>query len=136
MKKHLLLIIAILIPIAVIVFYYQFYNENDTLSVQCGFYNLTGYSCPGCGGQRALHYLLHGKFLTALHYNAIFILGLPVLFYLYFVTIRVYVFKDIKYMDSFVFSSKFGYSLLAVLVIYFIIRNIPYEPFSYLSLPS
>lgn len=44
----------------------------------CQFYRLTGMSCPGCGGQRALHFLLHGEFGLAWHYNALFVLLLPV----------------------------------------------------------
>ena len=37
---------------------------------RCPFYVATGFQCPGCGSQRALHYLLHGNFGTAWHYNA------------------------------------------------------------------
>ena len=36
----------------------------------CPFHLLTGLECPGCGGLRALHALLHGRLEEALHFNA------------------------------------------------------------------
>ncbi|MDD7342165.1 MAG: DUF2752 domain-containing protein [Bacteroidales bacterium] len=42
---------------------------------KCIFKSLTGFSCPGCGLQRALHATLHGHLAEAWHYNAM----LPVL---------------------------------------------------------
>ncbi len=37
----------------------------------CTFHQLTGLDCPGCGSLRAMHQLLHGHFLSALHFNAL-----------------------------------------------------------------
>lgn len=39
------------------------------LSPGCIFHRLTGISCPGCGGTRALIALIDGHPLAALHYN-------------------------------------------------------------------
>jgi len=38
---------------------------------RCAIHTLTGLECPGCGGQRAVHYLLHGEFSAAFRANAI-----------------------------------------------------------------
>jgi hypothetical protein len=47
---------------------------------QCLFKKLTGWSCPACGGQRALHALLHGDFAVAAKLNPLlFVLGAPAL---------------------------------------------------------
>ena len=35
----------------------------------CLHKNLLGFDCPACGMTRALHYLLHGQFLTAIAFN-------------------------------------------------------------------
>lgn len=35
----------------------------------CVFHRGTGLLCPGCGGQRAMHLLLHGGFAAALRAN-------------------------------------------------------------------
>jgi len=43
----------------------------------CLFHRMTGLDCPGCGATRAIHHLLHGEVMTALHFNAFLILSLP-----------------------------------------------------------
>lgn len=44
---------------------------------QCMFHQITGWDCPGCGAQRALHQLLHGSIVAAVRLNAMFVLSLP-----------------------------------------------------------
>lgn len=44
---------------------------------KCPFKLLTGYSCPGCGIQRALHAALHGDLMKAIHYNYFLVYSLP-----------------------------------------------------------
>lgn len=46
---------------------------------KCPFKLLTGLSCPGCGGQRAAHALLHGDVVGALRYNWFLIYAAPYL---------------------------------------------------------
>jgi hypothetical protein len=43
----------------------------------CLFHKVTGLSCPGCGALRALHALLHGQWLAALHFNLLLVVSLP-----------------------------------------------------------
>ena len=44
---------------------------------RCGLYMLTGLQCPGCGGLRAAHCLLHGDLSAAFHYNPLLVLITP-----------------------------------------------------------
>jgi hypothetical protein len=46
---------------------------------KCPFKLLTGLQCPGCGGQRAVHALLHGDVVGALRYNWFLIYAAPYL---------------------------------------------------------
>jgi len=46
---------------------------------QCFLYQATGIYCAGCGATRALYALLHGRVLTVLHDNALFVALLPFL---------------------------------------------------------
>lgn len=40
----------------------------------CSFYLVTGFRCPGCGGLRAAHALLHGDIAGAWKYNPLVVL--------------------------------------------------------------
>lgn len=48
----------------------------------CVFYRLTGWQCPGCGGLRAAHQLLHGHWIEAARLNALLVAALPLLAWL------------------------------------------------------
>jgi len=42
---------------------------------KCSFYVMTGWKCPGCGSQRAFHYLLHGQFVESFRQNPLLWVG-------------------------------------------------------------
>ena len=44
---------------------------------KCPFKLLTGLNCPGCGIQRAVHALLHGKFAEAIGFNYFLVYSVP-----------------------------------------------------------
>ncbi|WP_422746482.1 DUF2752 domain-containing protein [Mycobacterium sp. WMMD1722] len=45
----------------------------------CPFLHLTGWFCPGCGGLRMTHDLLHGDLAAAATDNVFLLVGLPLL---------------------------------------------------------
>ena len=57
--------------------YFWFDPEQYALFPKCVFHELTGWECPGCGSQRAIHSLLHGRPGQALAYNPLMVLSLP-----------------------------------------------------------
>lgn len=57
--------------------YYLFDPSESGIFPACPSHLLTGYDCPGCGTQRALHALLHGDLLGVVHYNAMLVVGVP-----------------------------------------------------------
>lgn len=78
--------IALLVVFAAggIYFYTVFDPERQgSLFPKCGFFVLTGYKCPGCGTQRALHHFLHGDFIGAFKQNALAFLSVPYLIMLF-----------------------------------------------------
>ena len=56
---------------------YFFNPAENSFYPQCQFHRLTGLSCPGCGGLRALHELSHGHLAAAFRLNALLVVLLP-----------------------------------------------------------
>ena len=73
-------LIIILVLAALLVFGFIYYALDPSQSVvfpQCTFLKLTGYKCPGCGSQRAIHALLHGDLASAFRFNAMLMIAVP-----------------------------------------------------------
>lgn len=63
----------------VLVLLYVFNPVDAPFAPKCLLKQLTGLSCPGCGMQRFIHALLHGRFAEAIGYNYLLVLLLPYL---------------------------------------------------------
>lgn len=108
---------------------YFFVEPKDGNLPKCFFHELTGLYCPGCGGQRSLHALMNGHLLTAIDHNLLFILLLPFILYFSFVFIT-----GRKYSkSSFIYNANFSLVIAIVVVSFWILRNIPLTPFSWLA---
>lgn len=70
-----LLVLAALLVIGAV--YYALDPSASGLFPRCVFLSMTGYKCPGCGSQRAIHALLHGDVLGAFKYNALLLVVVP-----------------------------------------------------------
>lgn len=69
----------IAVPAALIlalIFYYKV-DPASPFMPRCAFRMLTGYDCPGCGFQRALHAALHGNIAEAWRLNAFVFFAVP-----------------------------------------------------------
>lgn len=73
-------IVSLLVILAII--YFVFDPANSTYFPKCPFLSLTGFQCPGCGSQRAIHQLLNGNLIQAFHYNPLLVIILPYVFLL------------------------------------------------------
>ena len=58
-------------------FLYVYDPARGGLYPTCTFHQTTGLLCPGCGGLRAAHQLLHGHLATAFYFNPLVVLSLP-----------------------------------------------------------
>lgn len=56
---------------------YHFNPQEHPFYPRCLFYQTTGLWCPGCGGLRASHQLLHGNFIAAFQLNPLAVILLP-----------------------------------------------------------
>ena len=57
--------------------YYAVDPSHSAWLPQCPFHALTGWECPACGGQRALHALLHGRPGEAVRFNLFLVVSVP-----------------------------------------------------------
>ena len=77
MRRTLLigLVVAALVVFGFI--YFAVDPASSNVFPRCTFLTLTGYKCPGCGSQRAIHALLHGDVAEAFRYNAMLLVSIP-----------------------------------------------------------
>jgi hypothetical protein len=124
-----------MVSIAVIVLsllYFSFPVANGSPHPKCIFHLLTGFSCPGCGSQRAASALLHGNLLQAIHHNLLLVVSLPFIGYSAFV-FSWNTFGNRKIRQSLFYSPVFVKAVLATVLLFWVLRNIPLQPFSWLS---
>jgi len=136
-KKLIFAATGVLILVAVLIYYFYSRDPSDkeNIYVGCAFKGLTGLDCPGCGGQRSVHHLLHLEIIQALRYNAFFILLIPYLVLLSYYEIRRF-FWEIPKPENFFTSNKMLWVFLISLLVFGIIRNLPFYPFSLLGTPD
>ena len=118
-------VIAMLAVAAVVVAGVVIYSTFDPTASRwfprCPFLMLTGLKCPGCGTQRAIHALLHGDVLSALHFNALLPVSIPLLLlYGYAELVRT---RKPRFYNR-VNSVTAILAVLIVVIVWWIVRNI------------
>ena len=96
------------------------------INYKCPFLNILHLYCPGCGGIRMIKSIIELDFYQAFRYNPLLFI-LLIIFCIY-MTFNLFLY--IKKKAIMLPSTKVLISLLIILIIYMIIRNIDY--FSYL----
>ena len=130
--RHVLRLIAwVLLPVTVLVLVYRCDPTTSGLYPPCPFHALTGLYCPGCGSLRALHQLLHGNLGLAFGLNALMVLSAPFLVY-------AFLSQGLDALGRRVLPRPFLpswtiWSLLGVILAYWVLRNVPVYPFSVLA---
>lgn len=123
--KRILLLATVLLALLI----YFFFDARQGGFPACPLHSITGWYCPGCGSQRALSSLLHGKVLEAMHNNILMILFLPLLSYSAFINLRYAGDRTMKLW----YSPTFVKIVLALVLLFWFLRNIPHYPFSILA---
>ena len=77
MRRSLVIVLVLVALLVFGVIYFAIDPSTSWLFPRCTFLSLTGYKCPGCGTQRAIHALLHGDVAGAFKYNALLLVAIP-----------------------------------------------------------
>jgi len=129
MKIRILKISILIIAAGAILLLYFFVEPKNGILPKCFFHELTGLYCPGCGVQRSFHALLNGHVLTAIDYNLLFILFLPLIIFF----ILAFSLGRKHPATSFIYKPVFSFTVVIVVVSFWVLRNIPVTPFSWLA---
>ncbi|WP_408612159.1 DUF2752 domain-containing protein [Flavivirga spongiicola] len=124
----------ILIIVALIFIPYLYYNYNPSIYnifPKCPLYSLTGIYCPGCGSQRATHQFLQGHILDGIKHNFLIILLVVVLLYDASIKLIKIVFN--RAFINLLHASKTTYTILIIIILFWILRNINLYPFTILA---
>lgn len=105
--------------------------STSTLLPTCPFLGLTGCYCPGCGSLRALHQITRGRVAGAFGLNPLLILSLP--FFGYVLACRIALAFRGRPLKTFFIPPVFVWALLGIIVLYWVLRNVPVHPFSLLA---
>jgi len=131
-KKNLYFALLVIILIFLSAIYYQFNPARYRFFPRCPFYTLTGFDCPGCGSQRAIYSLLHGKLTDAIRFNILLVVSLPFLAIHFFYKLKsVILRKDVRW--NIIYHPLTPKIIFTIVIFFWIIRNIPVFPFNYLS---
>ena len=133
--KLLWISVAAVIALTAAILLYKFLDPAGSVFwPKCPFYMLTGLECPGCGSQRAIHSLLNGDLLSAMHYNLLLVLAIPYLL-LYAVLVIVWKVwnripefspefaKLCKRLEMALYHGPALLILLAVILLFWLFRN-------------
>lgn len=112
---------ALVAAMAVIFIYASIDPSEASWMPRCSIKALTGYDCPGCGSQRALHALLHGDISAAWHYNAFIFFLIPA--GLFYFVIEQWGRRDSRIYRT-VTSPVFILIILFATILWWIARNI------------
>jgi hypothetical protein len=77
MRRSLIIILAVAALLVFGFIYYALDPSQSDVFPRCTFLTLTGYKCPGCGSQRAIHALMHGDIAGAFRFNALLLISIP-----------------------------------------------------------
>lgn len=119
-RKTIIAMVIITVTIAIFFIYKNFDPAAYSFFPQCPSKLITGYDCPGCGSQRALHAILNGDIKAAFHYNAFLFIAVPFLIIYAFANFYS---RKFPHLYRFVNSATVAWTCLVIIILWWILRN-------------
>lgn len=118
---------AAIVLTAAIFLYSVFDPAGSVFWPKCPFHLLTGLECPGCGSQRAVHSLLNGDLLSAVHYNLLLVAAIPYLLMFAFLKIVMKISGKAaafcRKAEMVLYHGPAVRVILAVILLFWLLRN-------------
>jgi len=105
--------------------------SEHQLFPRCIFNTVTGYYCPGCGSQRAIHSLLHLNFAGVVGNNFLFIPAVAAVAYHY-----AHQPLNKKFgckLPNILYKKHTPWIIFGIILLFWFLRNLPFYPFSVLA---
>lgn len=114
-----------IVAVAILVFAYSYFIDTTqaVFAPKCFFFQMTGFKCPGCGTQRALHELAHLRIFGVARYNPFLFFAIPYLLllsYLEFLGGN----KRTPRLSRLVYSRWGVMSVFWAIIAYWVLRNV------------
>jgi hypothetical protein len=122
-------LLTTLVMVAVLFFILD--PDEQPIFPRCIFYSFSGYYCPGCGSQRAIHNLMHLNFAGVVQNNILFLPAMLAVTYHYLhpVLNRNFSWR----LPNILYMKNTPWIIFGIIVFFWIIRNLPWYPFSALA---
>ena len=134
-KAHAKLFLSIAIIILLTLSIFLFFNKpgKSKFLPPCLFNSITNLYCPGCGTTRMFYCLLHLDIYLAFRCNMLAMICLPIIIYS-FISFSLSVYSNGKInLPTITYSKKLSIILVISVIVFMVLRNIPFEPFSWLA---
>jgi len=123
--------IIVIVGLGVLSLYFFINPTSTALFPKCPFYVITGFLCPGCGSQRAIHHIMHGDIFLGLRQNYLFLILFFVLSYELFISLKTLLGQNTR--NNLLHNKKITNTILVLVIVFWILRNIPVYPFILLA---
>jgi hypothetical protein len=130
-RKRYRCLAALLAGVAGVILLRIFDPASSGIFPPCPLHYLTGFYCPGCGSLRAIHQLLQGNVQAAWAMNPLTLVMLPFIGY-GLASEALLQFRG-RGLPQPMLSGVSIRILCAVIVVFGVLRNIPFYPFDLLA---
>lgn len=108
--------------ILVVLVYKKLNPLYSNIFPKCPFYYITGYKCPGCGSQRAIHELLNGNLKNAFSQNQLLVLSIPYIIF-GFIVDKFNKKNKLLFIRKYLYGQHAIYIIIIILFSFTFIRN-------------
>lgn len=123
MRKKLIIFILLI----VVLICYLLIGDYFHVFLFCPIKKFFGIYCPGCGVTRMLLSILKGDFYQAFRFNPLLFLGLP--FFCFYYCYYLYCLFTARKNRFSSFEPNIWYFLIAVFIVYGVLRNLSFFDF-------
>lgn len=129
--KNIFKFLVVAVFLGMLSLYFFWDPSHVAIFPKCPFHELTGIYCPGCGSQRAVHDIINGEVIDGFRHNYLIIMVIMILGYQGYVLFSQHILK--KTVENLLHKSKITNTILVLVIMFWILRNINIFPFTELA---